>query len=82
MATRAKKTKTKSRYRNKFKTEWSAELKKKKKKKKFLFKVEQNGKYNTSEFAITSTSHTICTTLTSRVSYTDIGFNSLCNFVA
>ena len=28
----------------------------------FLFKVEQNGKYNTSEFAITSTSHTICTT--------------------
>ena len=23
--------------------------------KKFLFKVEQNGKYNTSEFAITST---------------------------
>ena len=30
--------------------------------KKFLFKVEQNGKYNTSEFAITSTSHTICTT--------------------
>ena len=36
--------------------------KKKKKKKKFLFKVEQNGKYNTSEFAITSTSHTICTT--------------------
>ena len=34
----------------------------KKKKKKFLFKVEQNGKYNTSEFAITSTSHTICTT--------------------
>ena len=29
---------------------------------KFLFKVEQNGKYNTSEFAITSTSHTICTT--------------------
>ena len=58
MATRAKKTKTKSRYRNKFKTEWSAELKKKKKK-TFLFKVEQNGKYNTSEFAITSTSHTI-----------------------
>ena len=81
MATRAKKTKTKSRYRNKFKTEWSAELKKKKKK-TFLFKVEQNGKYNTSEFAITSTSHTICTTLTSRVSYTDICFNSLCNFVA
>ena len=79
MATRAKKTK--SRYRNKFKTEWSAELKKKKKK-NFLFKVEQNGKYNTSEFAITSTSHTICTTLTSRVSYTDICFNSLCNFVA
>ena len=79
MATRAKKTKTKSRYRNKFKTEWSAELKKKK---TFLFKVEQNGKYNTSEFAITSTSHTICTTLTSRVSYTDICFNSLCNFVA
>ena len=35
---------------------------KKKKKKKFSFKVEQNGKYNTSEFAITSTSHTICTT--------------------
>ena len=28
----------------------------------FKFKVEQNGKYNTSEFAITSTSHTICTT--------------------
>ena len=27
----------------------------KKKKKIFLFKVEQNGKYNTSEFAITST---------------------------
>ena len=25
--------------------------------KKFLFKVEENGKYNTSEFAITSTSH-------------------------
>ena len=25
--------------------------------KTFLFKVEQNGKYNTSEFAITSTSH-------------------------
>ena len=80
MATRAKKTKTKSRYRNKFKTEWYAELKKKKK--SFLFKVEQNGKYNTSEFAITSTSHTIYTTLTSRVSYTDICFNSLCNFVA
>ena len=39
------------------------EMKKKKKKKNnFLFKVEQNGKYNTSEFAITSTSHTICTT--------------------
>ena len=36
--------------------------KKKKKKKKMLFKVEQNCKYNTSEFAITSTSHTICTT--------------------
>ena len=36
--------------------------KKKKKKKKILFKVEQNCKYNTSEFAITSTSHTICTT--------------------
>ena len=33
-----------------------------KREKKFLFKVEQNGKYNTSEFAITSTSHTICTT--------------------
>ena len=33
-----------------------------KKKKKILFKVEQNCKYNTSEFAITSTSHTICTT--------------------
>ena len=32
---------------------------KKKKKKKMLFKVEQNCKYNTSEFAITSTSHTI-----------------------
>ena len=30
--------------------------------KNFLFKVEQNGKYNTSEFASTSTSHTICTT--------------------
>ena len=27
-----------------------------------LVKVEQNCKYNTSEFAITSTSHTICTT--------------------
>ena len=37
-------------------------VRQKKKKKKFLFKVEQNGKYNTSEFAITSTSHTICTT--------------------
>ena len=36
--------------------------KKKKKTKKCLFKVERNGKYNTSEFAITSTSHTICTT--------------------
>ena len=35
---------------------------KKKKKKKIVFKVEQNCKYNTSEFAITSTSHTICTT--------------------
>ena len=33
-----------------------------KREKKCLFKVEQNGKYNTSEFAITSTSHTICTT--------------------
>ena len=32
------------------------------KKKNILFKVEQNCKYNTSEFAITSTSHTICTT--------------------
>ena len=30
--------------------------------KNFLFKFEQNGKYNISEFAITSTSHTICTT--------------------
>ena len=37
-------------------------LKKKKKKKKIVFKVEQNCKYNSSEFAITSTSHTICTT--------------------
>ena len=36
--------------------------KKKKKKKKILFKVEQHGKYNTSEFAITSNSHTIFTT--------------------
>ena len=27
-----------------------------------LFKVKQNCKYNSSEFAITSTSHTICTT--------------------
>ena len=35
---------------------------KKREEKIFLFKVEQNGKYNTSEFAITSTSHTICTT--------------------
>ena len=39
-----------------------ANKKKKKKKKKILFRVEQNCKYNTSEFAITSTSHTICTT--------------------
>ena len=38
------------------------EKEKKKKKKKMLFKVEQNCKSNTSEFAITSTSHTICTT--------------------
>ena len=35
---------------------------KRREEKKFVFKVEQNGKYNTSEFAITSTSHTICTT--------------------
>ena len=35
------------------------QLKKKKKKKNILIKVEQNCKYNTSEFAITSTSHTI-----------------------
>ena len=38
------------------------EEREKRREKKFLFKVEQNGKYNTSEFAITSTSHTICTT--------------------
>ena len=38
------------------------ELKASSKKKNILFKVEKNGKYNTSEFPITSTSHTICTT--------------------
>ena len=32
-------------------------VREKRREKKCLFKVEQNGKYNTSEFAITSTSH-------------------------
>ena len=40
----------------------SESQKKKKKKKKIVFKVEQNGKYNTSESAVTSNSLTICTT--------------------